>query len=503
MFFDRLEPVIGLEIHAQLNTKSKLFCPCPNTGDTAAICPICVGHPGTLPQLNGAALALAVRMALALQCKVNDPVFFDRKHYFYPDLPKGYQISQYDVPIGVEGKLVVEVPGSEAFTVRFERIHLEEDAAKNTHAQGATRVDYARAGAPLVEMVTRPDLHSADEAKRFLQELQRLLRFTKVSLADMEKGHMRCDANISLRPLRNDGSLPTDSFYPKTEVKNMNSFRAVERAITFELERQAALWKAGTPPEHTTTRAWNAEAQETVPMRSKEAAADYRYMREPDVPPVATAAAAAREQAMAACTPSAARERLVRHYAVAPAAAWVLADTPASAQATEQALDEALAWLTARTQATDATAREQFGAALGKLAGTWLATKWRGVCEALAQDPADTNPALAARLGALLGLLANSELAPAAALPVLEAVARTQGDPEVIARELGLLGAAHTTADLSNLIAQVLADFPTQLAEYRAGKEALLPFFIGQAMKRSKGMADAQAVREALLAALK
>lgn len=500
MTFDYLEPVIGLEIHAQLCTESKLFCPCSNAHDTPqAFCPICTGQPGTLPQLNRQALTLAVRMALALKCTVNNPVFFDRKHYFYPDLPKGYQISQYDVPIGEHGELVVESPDREPFLVRFERIHLEEDAAKNTHTEAATRVDYTRAGVPLVEMVTKPDLHSADEAKYFLQELQRLLRFTGVSFADMEKGHMRCDANISLRPRRNDGSLPDNAFYPKTEVKNMNSFRAVERAIRFEIARQTALWESNTQPQETTTRAWNGDKQETVLMRTKEAAADYRYMREPDVPPTTTTTAIATETEHAKNTPSAARERLVRHYALAPAAAWVLADTPEGARMSEEVIDEALAWLTTRTQATDSTVREQFGEALGKIAGTWLATKWRGVCEAVGIDTTAVNPS---HLGAFLGLLANRELAPASGLSVLEELARTNTHPEQIAKALGVLGVPNEAADLAPIIAQILADFPKQTQEYRAGKTALLPFFIGQVMKHTKGAADAQAVRDTLAGAL-
>lgn len=279
----------------------------------------------------------------------------------------------------------------------------------------------------------------------------------------------------------------------------MNSFRAVERAIAFEIERQTKLWEAETPPTITTTRAWNGATQETVLMRQKEAAADYRYMREPDLPPMTTAQAASEQAPHAIRTPAAARERLMRQYALPPAAAWTLAETPEGAVFAEQTLDEAFAWLVSKTQATDETVREEHGALLGKIAGTWLATKWRGVCEKAGVDADSSVTISPAHLGAFLGLLVHKDLSPTAGLPVLEKLASLNTDPEQLARDLGLLGGTHTESHLDELLEQVLASFPNQVAEYRSGKETLLPFFIGQAMKQSKGTADAGAVRAGLV----
>ncbi len=237
-----LEPVIGLEIHVQLKTATKMFCGCDNVQEDALpntrICPVCMGHPGTLPVPNKQALRFAIRIGLALGCTVNETLLFDRKHYQYPDLPKGYQISQYDEPICFDGQVKLRNPDNgDILSVRIERAHLEEDAAKNVHRDSATFVDFNRAGTPLVEIVTKPDFRNPQDAKFFLQELRRILRYLRVSDADMEKGHMRCDANVSLRPVDARGLPVLREFYPKTEVKNMNSFKAVERALEYEIKR--------------------------------------------------------------------------------------------------------------------------------------------------------------------------------------------------------------------------------------------------------------------------
>src|SRR3989338_3163751 len=250
----QLETIIGLEIHVQQKTKSKMFCACDNAGECAppntTICPICVGHPGTLPVPNRTAIEWSVKAAKAINCRINPVSKFDRKHYFYPDLPKGYQISQYDQPIGVEGALEIDVEGV-PMRVRIERLHLEEDAAKNFHKDGSTLVDFNRGGTPLMEIVTRPDMRTSAQAKIFLQELRRIMRHIGVSDADMERGNLRCDANISMRPVGDD------ALYPKTEIKNINSFRSVERALQFEIERQTKLWEIGTPVDRLSTRFHN------------------------------------------------------------------------------------------------------------------------------------------------------------------------------------------------------------------------------------------------------
>ncbi|MDZ4221568.1 MAG: Asp-tRNA(Asn)/Glu-tRNA(Gln) amidotransferase subunit GatB, partial [Patescibacteria group bacterium] len=260
----KLESVIGLEIHVQLKTKSKMFCPCSNTGENedpnTTICPVCLGHPGTLPVPNKQAIEWSALAALALHCEIPHHSKFDRKHYFYPDLPKGYQISQYDEPIGTNGHLEVTV-NKEKRLVRIHRLHLEEDAAKLLHnKKGESFVDYNRGGTPLMEIVTEADIKSPEEAGEFLRELRLIMRYLGVSDADMEKGHLRCDANVSLRP---EGSK---EFFPKTEIKNLNSFKAVERALAYEITRQSKVWEeTGKAPAEQGTRGWDEDKAKTTP----------------------------------------------------------------------------------------------------------------------------------------------------------------------------------------------------------------------------------------------
>ena len=289
----KLEPIIGLEFHVQLKTKSKMFCRCANDSDETRpnqnVCPICLAHPGTLPKVNEEALKMAIKTALALNFQINKLTKFDRKNYFYPDLPKGYQISQFDVPLAEHGFFVINGSAEDGLTgrlddekqlekIRLIRLHMEEDSGKSIHEKDFSLIDYNRGGAPLIEIVTYPDFRSASSAKTFAQELRLLLRHLNVSGADMEKGELRCDANISLRPI-DDNEL-----YPKTEIKNINSFKALEKALNFEIQRQTALWEKNEIPAGNETRGWDDKKGETVPQRTKEAAHDYRYFPEPDLP---------------------------------------------------------------------------------------------------------------------------------------------------------------------------------------------------------------------------
>ena len=285
---EKYEAVIGLEIHVQLDTKSKMFCRCDNNSENAEpntnVCPVCMGYPGVLPVTNAQAIDWGIKTAIALGCSINPMQIFDRKNYFYPDLPKGYQISQFFYPVGEKGNLKVDYLAEDRktkkeFAVGITRIHLEEDAGKLVHAKDATLVDLNRCGTPLMEIVTEPDIKSPEEAKAFLQELQRVVRSLGVSRADMEKGHLRVDANVSVRP------LGQDAFGTKVEVKNMNSFRFMEQALQYEIGRQVELLEKGERIEME-TRGWDEKSNTTISQRSKEGSVDYRYFPEPDLPSI-------------------------------------------------------------------------------------------------------------------------------------------------------------------------------------------------------------------------
>ncbi len=279
----KLETIIGLEIHAQVNTKTKMFCRCDNDAFSKApntlVCPICMGFPGMLPALNEKVVEKSIVAALALNCEIQKTTKFDRKNYFYPDLPKGYQISQFHNPLAVNGFIEIETDDTTR-EIRINRLHMEDDAGKLVHEGGFTYCDYNRSGTPLIEIVTEPDIRSAKEAKIFAETLQKILKFTDTSDADMYKGMMRFDASVSMRPL-GDTNL-----YPRTEIKNLNSFRALELAILYEERRQKGLWNSGEHQAHMTTVSWDDALGKTIFMRNKEGASDYRYFPEPDIPPL-------------------------------------------------------------------------------------------------------------------------------------------------------------------------------------------------------------------------
>jgi aspartyl-tRNA(Asn)/glutamyl-tRNA(Gln) amidotransferase subunit B len=278
-----LEPIIGLEIHAQLSTKSKLWCGCDNDAFGATpntrVCPVCMGFPGMLPVLNRQALKKSVRAAAALGCQIQEFSKFDRKNYFYPDLPLGFQISQYDQPISLKGKVFIDFDGKH-HSIGITRVHLENDAGKLIHTKDGTLCDYNRSGTPLIEIVTEPDLRSPEEAQIFAKEIQKILRTVDASDADMEKGMMRFDASISLR------KKGTHSLHPRAEIKNLNSFASLGKALAYEIKRQTKLWGKGSPPEKETTVGWLDNEEKTHILRDKESAHDYRYFPEPDIPPV-------------------------------------------------------------------------------------------------------------------------------------------------------------------------------------------------------------------------
>ncbi|MBP9802518.1 Asp-tRNA(Asn)/Glu-tRNA(Gln) amidotransferase subunit GatB [Patescibacteria group bacterium] len=486
----KLETIIGLEIHLQLKTKSKMFCACSNDGENQApnttICPICLGHPGTLPTINAQAVKLGLLLSLALNCRINQKSKFDRKNYFYPDLPKGYQISQFDIPLAVDGHLVIEL-NNKPQRIGIERLHLEEDAGKNSHVASKTLVDFNRAGTPLAEIVTKPDFRTAETAKIFLQDLRLLARYLGVSDADMEKGHMRCDANISLRPL-GDTNL-----YAKTEVKNINSFKAVEKALLFEIDRQTQLWEKNTPPHLTATRGWDENSQVTVEQRTKEGSSDYRYFPEPDLPPlVISDQMLAYSKASMPEFPHAKVARLMTEYSLSVSDAKILVQNKPWVDFWEQVMSDLQAWfINAGGQAEGVW--EQHKANLAKLNFNWLTSELFGLLPG--NFDLDDLKISSENMAELLNLVYQNKINSSAGQMILKEMFASGGDPSQIAEKLDL-AQIDDIATLEDLVIKVLMLYPEQLAELKNGKEPLIKFFVGKVMAESKGKANPQKVEE-------
>ena len=500
----KLEPVIGLEIHIQLKTKSKMFCACPAHEAAAPntnVCPVCMGHPGTLPTINAEAVRFGIRMGLALGCKIAERSKFDRKNYFYPDLPKAYQISQYDSPIAEKGQAKIEVPGNprSPITIGITRAHLEEDAAKNIHDRdGKTFVDFNRGGTPLIEIVTEPDFRSPEEAKTFLQELRLIARYLGISDADMEKGHLRCDANISLRPIDEEGNVIGPKFHPKTEIKNLNSFRHVERALAYEIQRQTKLWATNTPPAVSTTRGWNDIKQATEEQRTKEAAEDYRYFPEPDLPALDLRNLADECQNTLPELPAEKRLRFVEEYALKPEDARQICDDLALADFTEHVFSELHAWLDSLPE-LDRTQEEIWTkecGRVGRLVAGWLLSKLGGI---LAEHKGDvrTMRITPENFAEFITLLATNRLSTTNGLKVLEEMYLTGADPSHIMEDKRL-GKMEDASALADAIDQVIAQNPIETERYRAGDKKLVAFFIGQVMKATEGKADPKETKNLL-----
>jgi aspartyl-tRNA(Asn)/glutamyl-tRNA(Gln) amidotransferase subunit B len=467
------EPVIGLEVHAQLLTATKLFCGCrtsfgapPNTHT----CPVCLGLPGALPVLGEAPVRLGVRAALALGCTIARESVFARKNYFYPDLPKGYQITQFDKPFALGGALELEADGVRR-TARLERIHLEEDAGKSLHsAGGESVVDLNRAGTPLIEIVGRPDLRSPAEAGEYLRRLREILMALGVCDGNLEQGSFRCDANVSVRR-RGDEQLGT-----RTELKNINSFRFVEDAVDHEIRRQIARLEAGQSlrPE---TRGYNADKRETYLLRAKEADAGYRYFPDPDVPTLVLAAAFVEAQRAALPElPEARRVRLVEGLGLAPAAAQVLTSHPKLSDYFDAAV--ALA--------------APLGVEPAKVANFVQAELLRDVTTSGLDARIPLSPE---QLVAILALVRDGTISGKQAKELYAKAAGTTRDPRELVRELGLAVLSDRGA-LEALARSIAAENPKQAAQYKAGKTALLGFFVGQLMKATKGSADPALVNE-------
>jgi len=508
-----LESVIGLEIHVQLKTKSKMFCGCGNDAEHAEpntlICPICVGHPGTLPVTNKRALEFGILAAKAIGCKISDRSKFDRKNYFYPDLPKGYQISQFDEPVGVHGELNVEVPEAgenerKVARIGITRLHLEEDAAKLTHtAGGASLVDFNRSGTPLAEIVTEPDFASPTEAKAFLHELRLIMRTLGVSNADMEKGHLRCDANISMREVVDDPLTEKDSparFNPKTEVKNLNSFRSVERALEYEIMRQSKLWEAGTPPMVTTTRGWDDDKQITVEQRVKEESSDYRYFPEPDIPPLHLTDMAIEAERHMNELPAAKRARFMEEYAFTPKDARQIVDNPYLTDWTEKVISELREWV---TSADKGAHWEKEKPRFAKLVSGWLLSKLMGLMSEMSlSNDIRTIKITPENFAEFLTLLYLEKINSTAAQEILRVMIESGEVPTQVMQERGLEQVSDAS-DLEDVADEIISKNEKVVEDYKNGKDAAIMFLVGQMMKATKGKAKPDLAREILEGKLK
>jgi aspartyl-tRNA(Asn)/glutamyl-tRNA(Gln) amidotransferase subunit B len=465
--------VVGLEVHVQLLTRTKLFCNC-STGfgapPNANTCPVCLALPGALPVLNEAAVRLAVRAARALGCEVHAESVFARKNYFYPDLPKGYQISQFDRPLATNGRLALE-DGSESRVVRIHRVHMEEDAGKSIHDRypGVTAIDLNRSGTPLIEIVSEPDLRSAADTGVYLRRLKQILEYLEVSDANMEEGSLRVDANISARE-RGSSALGT-----KTEIKNMNSFHGVERALETEFQRQVGLLDNGGRVIQQ-TMLWDASRNEVRPARSKEESHDYRYFPEPDLPPLRlTSEWLAGVQSDLPELPSARRERFMKTFGVPAYDAEVLTATRALAdyyEAVVLALGE-----------SKVAANWVMGEVLARLKEAGIAIVQFRVTPA--------------QLAALLGMVREGTVSNSAAKTIFAQMVKSGDDPAVIAERDGLRQVGDD-AQLISWIDEVLAAHPDETRRFLAGERKLLGVLVGMVMKASGGKADPRKVNQLL-----
>ena len=461
------EPVIGLEVHAQLLTQTKLFCGCSvevGSEPNQHVCPTCLGLPGSLPVGNQLAIDLAVRAALALGCTIHSTSIFARKNYFYPDLPKGYQISQFERPFSSDGWLDVELEGTHK-RAQIVRVHLEEDAGKNVHGTGAESwVDLNRAGTPLIEIVGAPVLGSSAEAAAYLRALREILMFVAANDGNLEEGSFRCDANVSLRPV---GATKLGT---RTELKNINSFRFVQRAIDVEISRQTAILEAGGRILQE-TRSFDPESGQTRPLRSKVDAHDYRYFPEPDLPPLVIDERRIQAQkAQLGELPAATRRRWVQELGLTPAAAQTLTQHPEYVRFFNQVCAEF---------------------AQPVKVANWILTEV--LRDTSSHGLTASFPVRPRQVAELLQLVEAGKIGGAQAKKVHAALVGTERSPAEVVQELGL-SVVSDAAELRSLCQGILEQNQKNVAAYRAGKKALLGFFVGQAMKQSGGRANPELV---------
>ena len=473
----KYEPVIGLEVHVQLGTKTKIFCSCPvefGAPPNTNVCPVCLGLPGALPVLSRQAVELAISAALALHCKINPFSRFARKNYFYPDLPKGYQISQYDQPLAEHGYLDILTAAGAEKRIGVTRVHMEDDAGKSLHdgfkdSDQYTYVDLNRSGTPLIEIVSEPDMRSPDEAYAYLTDIKQVMQYIGVSDCDMEKGQLRCDANVSVR-LRG-----ADKFGTKAEVKNLNSFRFLKMALEYEIQRQVELIESGGKVEQE-TRLYNVETGRTVGMRSKEHAHDYRYFPEPDLVPLRVSEHWLHEiQSRLPELPADRRARFITQYGIREYDAQVLTLTRETGDYFEAAVKVS---------------------GDGRSTANWVVGDLMGLLKAAGKEIADS-PVKPEHIGELVVLINKGELSGKLAKEILPRMFETGESPAAIMEREGLKQISDTGA-LEKIVDDVIAGNPKQVEQYKSGKTAVLGFLVGQVMKASRGQANPAAVNEVL-----
>ncbi len=470
----QFEPVIGLEVHAELQTRSKMFCGCEVVDNTVAepnvaVCPICAGMPGTLPVVNARAVEYALRVALALGCEINYTSIFARKNYFYPDLPKGYQISQYETPLAVNGQLVIKTKAGER-TIRVRRVHLEEDTGKLTHVNGGSLVDLNRAGVPLLEIVSEPDMHSVEEARAYAEGLHEILRYLEVNSGNMEKGVIRFEANVSVR------EAGTDQLNTRVEIKNLNSFRALERATEFEIARQAEVIATGGTIEQETL-GWDDLKEQTYSQRSKEEAHDYRYFPEPDLPPLVVEKDWVEEiRAKLPELPRAMFQRFVMQYGLTEYSAGVLVAERAVAEYFESAV---------KSRKVSA-----------KSVANWVVGDLFAVANQAGETVASSRvkpEALAELVEAVDGGVVNQTTGKEILIEMFK-TGRSAGE---IIEARGLKQVSDVDF-ISKIVAETLAENPKEVGSFKAGKTGVANFLFGQAMKKAAGKANPAVVKTEL-----
>ncbi|GAA8431902.1 Asp-tRNA(Asn)/Glu-tRNA(Gln) amidotransferase subunit GatB [Helicobacter pylori] len=456
------EAVIGLEVHVQLNTKTKIFCSCSTSfGETpnSNTCPVCLGLPGALPVLNKEVVKKAIQLGTAIEANINQYSIFARKNYFYPDLPKAYQISQFEVPIVSDGKLEIDTKEG-AKIVRIERAHMEEDAGKNIHEGSYSLVDLNRACTPLLEIVSKPDMRNSEEAIAYLKKLHAIVRFIGISDANMQEGNFRCDANVSIRP-KGDEKL-----YTRVEIKNLNSFRFIAKAIEYEIDRQSAAWESGRYNEEVVqeTRLFDTNKGITLSMRNKEESADYRYFKDPDLYPVFIDEKLLKESQKINELPSAKKIRYMKDFNLKEDDANLLVSDPLLAEYFESMLNLGVK---------------------AKTSVTWLCVELLGRLKA---EITLENCGVSARmLGVLAKRIDEGKISGKSAKDVLDKLLEEQGgDVDALIEQMGLSQVNDTEA-IVKVIEEVLKNNADKVLEYKSGKDKLFGFFVGQAMKSLKG----------------